>query len=362
MKKRVSSVWKKIEKFLLKKSADLIGIDIGTGSIKLVEIAWQKGRPVLKNFAIKELPANTIADGRIIDSQQLTQALRQVLATTHTYTKNVVVAVGGRIMFARELMFPTMTMEELGVAIKWDLEKYIPYAPNSYYYDYSIVGQGNSETEMKILLVAAPIDYVTNMINIIKSVGLSLIAVDVEALALYRIFADAEKAMVIDIGALLSQVTVFQNGSPAVIRNIPIGGQNFTNIIIQTLQVESKVAERIKQQQLILLREDVESEYREVKQQLELLATEFARDIRRTAEYFQQQNKDVIIDKVFITGGGAKLGNLVEYLALQLDMSAVMHDPFIKLKIPASFDVAHLAQVGPHLGTAIGLALRGGDV
>lgn len=355
-------MWKKIKKFLLKQSSDLIGIDIGTGSIKLVEIAWQKGKPVLKNFAIKELPDNTIEDGRIIDSQQLTRSLSQLLATTHISTKNAVVAVGGRIMFARELIFPAMTREELGEAIKWDLEKYIPYAPNSYYFDYSIVGQGNTETEIKVLLVAAPIDNVTNIINIIKSVGLKLIAVDVEPLALYRIFMDAEKAMVIDIGALLSQVTVFQNGSPAVIRNIPIGGQNFTNIIMQTLQIEMSEAEHIKKQQVILLQDDIETQYIEVKQQLELLTTEFVRDIRRTAEYFQQQNRDVIIDKVFVTGGGAKLGNLVESLALQLDMSAVMHDPLIKLKIPASFDSAHLGQVAPQLGTAIGLALRGGDL
>jgi len=354
-------VWKKIKNFLLKKSSDLIGIDIGTGSIKLVEITWQQGQPVLKNFAIKDLPDNTIEDGRIIDSQQLTQSLSQLLSTTQTSTKNTVVAVGGRVMFAREVIFPAMTMEELGVAIKWDLEKYIPYAPNSYYFDYSIVGKGNTETEIKVLLVAAPIENITNIINIMKSVGLKLVAVDVEPLALYRIFADAEKTMLIDIGALQSQVTVFQNGSPAVIRNIPIGGQNFTNVIMKTMAVDINVAEQIKKQQLILLREDVD-EYREAKQQLELLVDDFASDIRRTAEYFQQQNRAVMINKVFITGGGAKLGNLVEYLALQLDMSAVMHDPLIKLKIPASFDRTHLSQVAPELSTAIGLALRGGDL
>ena len=356
------NVWKEIKRLLLKQTSDLIGIDIGTGSIKLVEIAWQHDKPILKNFAIKELPDNTLEDGRIIDSQQLTRTLSQLLATTHTSTKNVVVAVGGRIMFARELVFPAMTMAELGIAIKWDLEKYIPYAPNSYYFDYSIVGQGNTETEIKVLLVAAPIDNVTDIINIIKNVGLKLIAVDVEPLALYRIFSDVEKTMVIDIGALLTQVTVFQNASPAVIRIIPIGGQNFTNVIMQTLKVEINEADHIKKQQLILLQDDVATEYHDVKQQVELLATEFARDIRRTAEYYQQQNKNVIIDKVFITGGGAKLGNLVQFLALQLDMTAVMPDPLVKLTIPGSFDRTHLMEVAPQLGTAIGLALRGGDL
>lgn len=355
-------MWEKIQKILLKKSADTIGIDIGTESIKIVEIAWQKGQPTLKNFGIKELPDRVIEDGRIIDSQQLTETLRQLLATMHTRTKNAVVAVGGRVMFARELMFPTMTAEELREAIKWDLEKYIPYAPNSYYYDFAIVGKGNTETEIKALLVASPMENVNNIITIIKSVGLNLTAVDMEPLALHRIFTDADKAMVIDIGALLSQVTVFQNGSPAVIRNIPIGGKNFTNVIMQALQLDFKEAEQLKQNQMNLSRADIALKYFDAQQQLEVLFAEFARDIRRTAEYYQQQNRNVIIDKIFVTGGGAQLGHLVQYLSSQLDIPAVMHDPLAKLQIPASFDKVHLQQTAPRLGTAIGLALRGGDL
>jgi len=351
---------KKIEQFLTKKSSDLIGIDIGTGSIKLVEIAWQKGEPVLKNFGIIEVPDKTIEDGRIIDTQQLSFTLSQLLATTHTNSKNVVVAIGGRVMFARELIFPKMTIDELREAIKWDVGKYIPYAPGSYYFDFAIVGQGNTEDEIKVLLVASPLENINNIINTIKSAGLTLVAVDVEPLALYRIFDDAEKAMVIDIGAQLSQITVFQNGSPAVIRNIPIGGQNFTQVIMKGLKLDFNEAEKIKHTKAILGQSNGGPQYIEVQRQMELLINEFALDINRTAEYYQQQNKDVMINKIFITGGGAKLNNLVQSLAARLDMPAVLYDPLAKLKIPGSFDLLHLQKVAPQLGTAIGLALRGG--
>jgi len=354
-------MWGKFQKFLLKQSSNLIGIDIGTGAIKLVEIAWEQGKPILKNVGIKNLPNHIIEDGRIINVQQLTELLSQLLATTHTISKNAVVAVGGRIMFARELLFPTMTMTELGEAIKWDLEKYIPYAVNSYYFDYSIVGQGTTENDIKVLLVASPRDHVDNIITMINNVGLTLVAVDVEPLALYRIFTRAEKAMVIDIGAFLSQVTVFQNGSPAVIRNIPIGGQNFTTIIMDALQIPFHEAEQIKYQDLFLLQENIEGQYREVKHQMELLVGEFSRDIRRTAEYYQQQNSEVIIDKILITGGGGRLGNFVEYLSTQVDLPTTIYDPLTKLKISNNFDEKYLSQVAPQLGTAIGLDLRGGD-
>lgn len=361
MVNKVNNIWKKFQNFLLKQSSNLIGIDIGTGAIKLVEINWEKGKPVLKNFAITHLPDKVIEDGRIIDSEQLTDLLHKLLANTHTSSKNAVVAMGGRVMFARELLFPTMTMAELGEAIKWDLEKYIPYAPNSYYFDYSIVGKGTTETEIKVLLVAAPLENVNMLMTIINNVGLKLVAVDVEPLALYRIFTAAEKALVIDIGACLSQVTVFQNGSPAVIRNIPIGGQNFSNVIMQTLDTSFAEAEQLKQKKIFLLQEDLEAEYLVVKQQMELLVGEFVRDIRRTAEYYQQENHDAIIDKIIITGGGAKLGNLLKCLTPQLDLATVISNPLEKLIIPANFDKQYLQQVAPQLGTAIGLALRGGE-
>jgi type IV pilus assembly protein PilM len=354
-------VLKKFKSLLLRKSSDFIGIDIGSRAIKLVEIAWEKEQPVLKSFGIKEFPLSVPTSSQLIDHQVLTDTLSQLLSTTHTYSKNAVVAVGGEAMFARELVFPAMISEELKEAIKWDLEKYIPYAPDSYYYDFSIIGAGNSDSEIKVLLVASPKEIVNNLISVIKNVGLRLVAVDTEPLALYRIFTDAENAMIVDIGTFLSQVTVFQNGSPAVIRNISIGGQRFTEAIMQGMGIEWKEAEQLKQNQRIMSQSNVLFEDVNVQQQLNLLVSEFARDIRRTTEYYQLQNKDVTIDKVFITGGGANLGNLAQLLAAQLDLPTVIHNPLTKLSIPASFDKKHLEQLAPQLGTAVGLALRGGE-
>lgn len=354
-------MWKKIEKILLKKSSDFIGIDIGTGAIKIAEIAWQKNRPVLKNFAMKALPANVIEDGCIIDSTALTEVFTQLLATTYTSSKNAVVAVGGRGMFARELIFPVMTKDELSEAIKWDLEKYIPYAPNSYYFDFSIVGAGDIETEIKVLLVAAPHKLINNITTIVKNVGLTPVAVDIEPLALYRTFMNAENSLIIDMGALLSQVTVFQKGSPAVIRNIPIGGQRLTEVIMQVEEIAFHEAERLKQGPVNFFVSEITKEYSEINQQLQLLLAEFVRDVRCTVEYYQLQNKFAVIDKMYITGGGSKMNHLVHYLSSQLSLPIALHDPLAKLEIPASFDKNHLLQVAPHLGTAIGLALRGGE-
>lgn len=344
-------MWKKMESLLLRKSSDYIGIDIGSRAIKLVEIAWEKDQPVLKSFGIKEFPPDVLTSSQLIDSQLLTDTLGQLLSTTPTYSKNAVVAVGGEAMFARELVFPVMTKEELQEAIRWDLEKYIPYAPDSYYYDFSIVGAGNSDSEIKVLLAAAPKEIVNNLIAVIKNVGLRLVAVDMEPLALHRVFTNAENAMIIDVGTFLSQVTVFQNGSPAVIRTISIGGQRFADIVMQGEETDRS---------LPTLTASLEKK-EDVQQQLDLLVSEFARDLRRTTEYYQLQNKDVTIDKVIVTGGGANLGNLAQQLTAELSIPAVVYNPLEKLSIPNSFDKKHLERIAGQLGTAIGLALRGGE-
>jgi len=344
-----------------KNPSKIIGIDIGASSIKVAEISWQNNMPVLKNFGIKKLADKIIEDGLIIESHQLMNTLRELLITSHINSKNVVIAVGGGSMFARELIFPMMSKEELKEAIKWDLDKYIPYTPASYYYDFSIVGSGMTEKEIKVLLVASPIENVNKIISVIESLGLILIAIDIEPLALYRTVIDAKQSIVIDIGALLSQVTFFQNDSPAIIRNIPIGGNHFTQIIMENLGLAFHEAEEMKHQHIIRSQIYTDSEYKEVQKQMDVLVSEITYDVQRTAEYYQQENTNSMIDKVLITGGGANLHHLVHMVSKKLQITTILHNPLEKITIPITFDKTCLQQVAPQLSIAIGLALRGDD-
>lgn len=354
-------MWKKCKEMIWKNSSEIIGIDIGASSIKVAEISWQNNTPVLKSFGIKKLADKIIEDGLIIDSQQLMNTLRELLIASHINSKSVVIAVGGGSIFARELIFPMMSKEELKEAIKWDLDKYIPYTPASYYYDFSIVGNGMTEKEIKVLLVASPIENVNQIISVIKSLGLILIAIDIEPLALYRTVIDAKQSIVIDIGALLSQVTLFQNDSPAIIRNIPIGGNHFTQIIMKKLGLAFHEAEEMKHQRILHSQTYTDSEYKEVQRQMDVLVSEITHDVQRTAEYYQQENANSMIDKILITGGGANLHHLVHMVSKQLRITTILHNPLEKLTIPITFDKTYLEQVAPQLSIAIGLALRGGD-
>jgi len=351
-----------LTQFISPKPTSLLAIDIGTASLKLVEVMWRKGLPVLKNIGIKEFADQTIEDDRIINKQLFFDSFEQLLVGIHTSTKEIAIVLGGRMICVRELIVPVMTKEEVGQCIKWDLEKYIPYAPGRYYFDFAIVGQGHTENELKVLLVASPIETIDYLIHTIDCLGFTLISIDAEPLSLYRILHHEENInMVLDIGAMLSQVILFQQGSPTVIRNIPIGGNKFTQIIMERLGMEFQKAEQLKHGLPITSSTEMTCLYTKVQEPFELLVEELATEVHRTIEYYQQQNKGTSIHTIWMTGGGAKLDCLMKGLSAQLNLPVVTYNPLSKLTIPASFDYTALEHRSLQFVTAIGLALSGVD-
>ena len=339
-----------------------LGIDIGSSFIKVVEISEQNNQPLLKSVGLIDLPSKVMENGYIVDEEVLTETLRHVLATSGVTAKDAVVTVDSRTVFVREVPFPAMNTEELREAVKWDMEKYIPYGSEEYYFDFAVTGSGKTEFEMRVLLVATPQSMINSLVKVCKSVGLKLLAIDIEPLALQRTLSGAENAIVIDIGGQFSQITLFQQGNLVVTRTINIGGQHFTDRIIQILELEPGEAETFKlRQQGILHKVDWTDEKSLVHQQLELLLNDLVKEVRRTAEYYQMQNKEAMFDKVFLAGGGSKLDNLVQHFAQRLDMPVALNDPLALLAINPSFDRDYIKKLSAQLSVALGLALYGSN-
>jgi len=356
-----SSLWTKLQKLWLRKPGSLLGVDISTGAIKVAEIKWRQEQPVLKGLGIAELPETIFEDGQLIDSDALTNVLRQLIHTSGITSREAVIAVGGRTVFMREVTFPKMADNELREAVKWDMEKYVPYEPDSYYYDFAVLGESKDQLELRVLLMAAPKESIDQLVAAFKNAGIKLVAIDVEAIALSRILPDVDNSIVVDIGKFVSQIMVFQNGVPAVTRTIPICGQRFTDAIMNVLELEQNEAESLKlRQKGLLQRVDSYGEHTELHGQMELLVTELEREIRRTIEFYQIQNREALVQNIFLTGGGANLDNLPQHLTAQLGQPVIFNNPIDILEIGASFDKQYVRDISPRLAVAIGLALRGG--
>jgi len=328
---------------LLKKLAgrrqEAIGLDIGSGSIKMADVVLRSGKPFLKRMAIVDVPEHAIEEETIADETLMADVLRRMAAKNGFAGCQFSAALGGRSLFIREVVFPRMPEQEMRQAIHWDLEQYVPYSPDQLYFDFWVVGPGATEVEVRVLLVAAPKDVVDTLSGVMTKAGLQLASIDIEPLAIQRTLPDTADCMLIDSGAGASQVTLFQKHSPVFTRNIPIGGNRLAEPAMVGMETGAG--------QAVMAGE------------IDRIVGELAGEVRRTLEYYQVQNQNVSISTVFITGGGAKIENLSAKLATILELPVILHDPLCGMESASSFNKQYLHCVGPQMAVAVGLALRG---
>lgn len=350
-----------INNFFSREPKTLLGIDIGANEIKIAEVVNNK-QPVLKNIASFDYSFDVTVEYDADALADLGGQLRRFLNINGFLAKHAVFAVGGRHVFVREVEVPFMTESELKEAVKWDIERYVPYETDAYYYDFSVVGPGKTDMQMKLLLVAAPKVIVDRIVALAKSAGVRTIAIEIESAALARTMVPGSKQILVaDIGHDYTQLTVFRKDVPTVIRSVPIGGKHFTKTVANALNLDLDEAERLKTRQQGLLQRDNTSEVSDLHNQLHMIVAEIATEIRRTAEFYQLQNQDAAVESILLTGGGSGLDNLIPNLIGQLGPNIRLHDPLAGLTGIDRFDELYLAQNAARFAVAVGLALRGGE-
>lgn len=343
------------------KASSHVGLDISATSIKVVEVARHRDGVVVQRIGSTDIPEGVVQDGTIADAEKLADVIRTLVATTGIHCKEVTVGLGGRKAYSREISLPVMSEPEMREAIKWDIDQYVPYAPGSYYYDFAVLDTVENET--KILIVASQQEHVKVISDLCSHADLKLLTVDFEALALQRTLVQEQNMMVVDIGEIVSQVIIYQGRLPVLVRTIPFGGRQFTEAVIHHCNVSYPEAEQLKNKELNLLQAQpaiaTDDTYAALRQQFIILAEDLSREIRRTYEYYQMQNPRVVMDRIYLSGGGAKLAHLPEFLQKQLQLPVAVHDPLLTLQTVPMYDKQYLTAEAARLAIAIGLGLRG---
>lgn len=318
----------KLKQRFIGKSDKLLGLDIGTGFVKVAQVKYNGRQALLTHLGLVELPENVVEDGYIVDKARMADTIHDCVVASMADGKAVVAGLGGRNVFSREITMPAMPETELAEAIKWGLEEYIPYPSDSFYYDFAVIGPSEDGINLQILLVAAPHAVVDPLVEAVNAAGLRLVAIETATLAMFRTLHDQGQAryntdncLILDIGAHLSQISIFQQGAPVFTRMIPLGGDQFIQVLIN----------------------------------------ELSREVRRTIDYYITQNNRAVIDRIFLTGGGASKEDILPQVIKQLDMPIELHDPFAFIKTVSSFEPRFLQAIGAQMTIAIGLAMRGDE-
>jgi type IV pilus assembly protein PilM len=336
----------------LRKVKSLIGLDIGTRAVKAVELTWN-GAPVITGFAHAELPG----------PDAVPETVQRLLRENQFHSRRVVTSVSGKAVIVRYLTMYRMSPDDLRNAIRYEADKYIPFDVDEVVLDcqpFEASGLADlAPNEMRVLLVACKRAVIDEQLRILASAGLHPEIVDVDVFALGNAFetalhrgaeAASRVAALVDVGASKTCVNLVRAGSSLFTREIHAGGDAFTAAIANRLGLKQSEAENLKQKP--------GHEAERVRAAVTPAVDDLASEIRLSFEYFENQF-DLGIDEVLLSGGGSRLLHLDQDLSRMFDRPTTHWDPTGDLPIAAgSVDVDRLREHVSELAVALGLASR----
>ncbi len=336
---------------MLRRVKSLIGLDIGARSVKAVELTWS-GRPVITGVGYAELPS----------PDAVPETVLHVLRENNFHSKRVVTSVSGKAVIVRYLTMFRMSGDDLRNAIRFEADKYIPFDVDEVVLDcqpFEVDGLGDlAPNEMRVLLVACKRAIIDEQLRILGTAGLHPEIVDVDVFAIGNAFdmavgrpADGTPRVsaLVDIGAAKTCVNLMRAGSSLFTREIHTGGDAFTNAIANRLGLRHGEAEQMKQYP--------GEELDRVRQAVTPAVDDLAAEVRLSFEYFENQF-DLGIDEVLLSGGGARLNGIDQDLSRIFDRPTMPWDPTGDLDIADTVDIQTLQDHVSELAVAVGLASR----
>ena len=350
---------------------DLLGVDIGSYSVKLVQLKAAGNKYSLLKSAILPLPADIVyQEINPVEKRQITGSLiKNYITKEKVSTKFTASSVSGSSVIVRYVKFPKMTKEELSKSIQFEAEPYIPFDIKEVNLGFYILGDVVEEGQKKVetVIVAAKKDLVQTKIDILQDAGLTPAIVDVDAFALescYGINKEPEVqeiVIVVNIGANVTNIVIIEGGISRVVRDIFIAGNAFTKSLQRNLGCDFQTAESLKKTYgLLVTAEEKESALKESKEALQVssalttVAHDLLSEVHRSIDFFySQRGEQYAINRVVLSGGGSQLKNLDKYFLQELKLTTEKLNPLNKVD-----KVNELLTSSTELGIAVGLATR----
>lgn len=333
----------------------MIGIDIGTKSIKIIELvksgtSWQlKSSGAVGYTGVSPDKAQTNDELNAI-----AEVLKKVVAQIGASSKEVNLSLPESLVFTRIIKFPPLTDEEVSAAVKWEAEQYIPIPVVDAVVQYTILERNSVTSETSVLLVAAPKTVVKKYVDVVRFAGLTPVSAETELTAMARSLSpDKGVSMLIDLGSSATDMSIIKDTKIVFTRSIPVAGEAFTRAVSQGLGITPQQAEEYKKT-YGLSSDQLEGK---VKLALEPVLKMVIDEIKKAVHFYQSDEKGDTPTSVVITGGASVMPDIVPFLAENLGIETIVGDPFAKIAI----DPETLKKLIPYssiYSTAVGLAMR----
>ncbi len=352
------------------KSKGMLGLDIGSSSIKVVEISsGSKGMELLK-LGVAPLPPDAIVQGDFLNVSAIVDGIREAVSMSGTSLKDVATSVSGHSVIVKRINLPKMSREELEESLAWEAEQYIPFDVSEVNLDFQILGYGDAgETEetMDILLVAVKKELIGNYTAAIVEAGLNPCIVEVAGFSVENSFEanydpePNEAVALVNVGSQVVNINVVINGSPAFTRDIATGGSQYTEEIQKSLSIGYEEAERMKKGDGASGTSSQDVIPQEVEQAMRGVTDVLVGEIMRSLDFFSATSEESQIKRIMLSGGSAKVIGFQSAFQERTNIPVEIMDPLARVTPSKYFDSEYLSEVGPSLGVGVGLALRKAD-
>jgi type IV pilus assembly protein PilM len=387
---------------LFEKNLTYLGVDIGTTSIKIVELKNESGRPRLMSYGYVEEPVDIIHDSSEKTIEKASKIILKIIKESKMESKKIVASLPSFSVFSSTLSLPQMNSKDLPQAIYWQAKKFVPLAIEDMTLDWKILSNKKQKNkseikieknkinsseksdfkkdenkkmegisnlsdnkeknienkpkkanDIKVLIAAAPKKLVMRYIDVFKRAELEVLSLETENFAMERSLVGGEKnpIMIVDIGSSTTDISVVEQGMPLLNRSVDVGGKTITKTIMNSLNVNEKRAEQFKR--------DIgfSKENNSLPKVIENIINPIINEIKYSFDLYASHGSNKKIEKIILSGGSAFLPQLDSYLENLLKIKVYIGDPWSRIVYPLELKPV-LKELAPRFGVSVGLAMR----
>jgi len=344
-------------------SKKLVGLDIGSSSLKLAEVVSSANGYVLNRFLHIPLPPGIIADGILADSRELSLKIKELFKGSGCQKRGIVTSLSGNSVIVKKVTLDQMEESELRDLIRDEAGKYLPFDNmDDVNYDFQILGDNEfNPNQMDVIIVAAKKDIVNSYLEALLGAGLNVKIMDVDSFALETMyeanyeFENNEIVVIVNIGASITNINVIKGGMSIFTRDFTLGGNSITEALKDKYNISFEEAEKKK----VADASGSSPESVELKNSILDFAEPICGEIERSVDYFRSTFGGEYIKHVYLSGGSARIDGLPTTLSQRLNIETEIINPFLKIGYNnKNIDPKTLDSIRPIAAVAVGLGLR----
>jgi type IV pilus assembly protein PilM len=341
----------------------VVGLDIGSSSIKAIELKRSKGEITVSHLGVEPLASDIVVDSMIVDSGSVSSAISKIFGQHNIKTKSVATSVSGHSVIVKKIGVQPMSEAELAESIHTEAAQHIPFDIADVNVDFEILNPEEAGHQMDVLLVAVKKDKILNYTNVLSLAGKTPAVVDIDAFALQNCYeynynpSPSATVALLNLGASVMNINIVKGATPLFTRDVSVGGNQYTDSLQKELDLSFEDAEALK------LGRRVGTVSEDAKQPILQQVTEIiVLEIQKTFDFFRATASGEHIERIYIAGGSSRVPGLVDALRQEFSMPVEILNPFQRIMPPLdSIENEILEQNPGQLAVAVGLALRSFD-